>query len=380
MKKIKKTTKALATFAISLVMSVVLHIFFIAGISGVNGLGFFIPITHKVFSAKLVFEKKPPPVFSKKTYAPPPHKPAKQDVMEKPASPDKKLPEPAAESSSAIDSKNDVTAVSGETENSKQKENVEAETEKPEEEILSNIAEKGLSPHDKTASQTETFSAGILRTAHEKLYYDIYWLGIYVGRAVIEAVNKNGVERITSEVHSAAFISAFYRVEDYAESTLVDGMPVNFRIKQREGRYRSDKETVFDIYNKKITFFNYLKGTTDEHNFTGAAHWDVFSGFYFLRTMFFDVGKTVYIDIFDSNKFLKAEVSVLGKEKIKLYDDSEVDTLLVKPSIKSEGMFQNKGDIFIWLTDDESRIPVRIETKIPIGKVVAELKAMETGK
>ena len=102
------------------------------------------------------------------------------------------------------------------------------------------------------------------------------------------------------------------------------------------------------------------------------------SGFYYLRTQNLNVGETVYINIFDSNKFYQAEVQVLRREKIRLSDDTEIDSVVVKPILKSEGLFQNKGDISIWLTDDEIKLPVRVETEVPIGRVVAELKEVKT--
>jgi hypothetical protein len=56
----------------------------------------------------------------------------------------------------------------------------------------------------------------------------------------------------------------------------------------------------------------------------------------------------------------------------------EVGAVVVKPVLKSEGLFQNKGDISIWLSDDGNRIPLRVETSVPIGKVVAELRKVES--
>jgi hypothetical protein len=213
----------------------------------------------------------------------------------------------------------------------------------------------------------------IERIKKENLSYDIYWLGIYVGNAVLEAVNDKGTLHITSRINSTPFISTFYTVEDYAESLIRDGRSIHFRIKQREGRYKSDKETIFDVSNKKVIYFDYLKNKKKEYDIDSVI-WDVISGFYYLRTLPLVIGKVVYIDIFDSNKLLKAEVSVLRKEKIKVSGIGEVATVVVKPDLKSEGLFHRKGDIFIWFTDDEKRIPVKVETKVPIGKVVAELK------
>jgi hypothetical protein len=219
----------------------------------------------------------------------------------------------------------------------------------------------------------------IVRSTKERLFYDIYWLGIYAGKAVLEAINDKGVLRITLRVNSSPFISTFYTVEDYAESLIIKGRVTHFRIKQREGRYRSDKETIFDVNNRKVTYFDYLKSKKKEHIIDGVV-WDVISGFYYLRVQPFTIGKVNYIDVFDSGKLLKAEVSILRKEKIQVSGRGEINTVVVKPDLKSEGLFHKKGDILIWLTDDEKRTPVKVETKVPIGKVVAELKNAEIEK
>jgi hypothetical protein len=220
----------------------------------------------------------------------------------------------------------------------------------------------------------------ILKVSRELLVFDIYWLGIYVGSASLEATNNKGSLTIVSKANSAPVISAIYRVEDYARSDVVNGKPVSFKIKQHEGRYRSNKETIFDSKNNKITFYNHIKGEKTEHNSAYKTSWDVISGFYYLRTFSLEPGRTVYINIFDSNKFYNAEVKVIGKEKISIFNNQEVNTIVIKPVLQSEGLFRKKGDILIWLTDDEYRIPVKLETSISIGKVVAIIKTIKTEK
>jgi Protein of unknown function (DUF3108) len=215
------------------------------------------------------------------------------------------------------------------------------------------------------------------RSAKEKFYFDIYWLGIFVGNATLEGVREGGRATLTSEIHSAPVISVVYKVEDHASSTVVAGMPDNFRIKQWEGRYRSDKETLFDPVKKRITYIDYRKGIRVEHRVKDFPVWDVISGFYHLRTLFLETGKTVFMNVFDSNKMLKTEVHVLRKEKVLFPGRGEVDAFVVKPELRTEGLFKHKGEILIWLTDDGSRIPVRVETRVSIGKVVAELTRVE---
>lgn len=239
------------------------------------------------------------------------------------------------------------------------------------------IEDGGVADAGVARGLTQSLS-GLLRGAKEKLYFDIYWMGIYVGNATLEGVKRGGRVVITSEVHSAPVISVIYKVEDHASSTVVDGKPVDFRIRQREGRYRSNKETLFDGADRKITYIDYRKGIRAEHEMKNEPVWDVISGFYYLRTLLLEAGKTLSLDVFDSNKMLKAEVHVLRKEKIAFPGKGEVEAFVVKPVLRTEGLFKHKGDILIWLTGDESRVPVRVETRVSIGKVVAELKRIET--
>ncbi|MFA4917511.1 MAG: DUF3108 domain-containing protein [Syntrophales bacterium] len=220
----------------------------------------------------------------------------------------------------------------------------------------------------------------LLSVSKESFFYDIYWLGIHVGEAALEAANNNGIVRITSRVNSDPFISAFYKVEDYAESNMINGKPSTFKTKQNEGRKRSDKETFFNIEKQTVLHINHIKETTDEHSINTDVLWDILSGFYYLRTQNLNIGEAVYINIFDSNKLYQAEVQVIRKDTIKLLNEKEIIAMLVKPILKSEGLFQNKGDISIWLTDDEAKTPVRVETEVSIGKITAELKAIKIEK
>ena len=50
---------------------------------------------------------------------------------------------------------------------------------------------------------------------------------------------------------------------------------------------------------------------------------------------------------------------------------------MIQPLMKSEGIFESKGNIYIWLTDDERRIPVMVRSKITIGSITALLTGGE---
>jgi len=354
-----------SAFFISFFLSIIFHFTFVSWLSGYKGLSFPVTMQNQILSVNL--EKE---IYTKAASSPGKGPPLSADSheskdIEEDAYTDniKNVPVTEDRKESEIDS----NAVINTDIVQPLKEAIAIKSSKPEIKPNTNIADDIF--------RRETHQAA--RYTKEKLSFDIYWLGIYAGNAVLESSNENGVMRIITQVHSAPFVSAFYKVEDYIESLVKDGMPSNLRIRQREGRYKSDKETIFDMNDKKIIFYNYLKGNRSEHALNNEVVWDLLSGFYYLRDQRLEVGKTVYIDVFDSNKFFKAEISVLRKEKIDVPNLGEVSTVIVKPELKSEGLFQRTGDILIWLTDDEKKIPVKVETKVPVGNIVANLSNLE---
>lgn len=47
--------------------------------------------------------------------------------------------------------------------------------------------------------------------------------------------------------------------------------------------------------------------------------------------------------------------------------------MVITPLLKPEGIFARTGDMHIWLTDDERRIPVLMKSKVRTGGITATL-------
>lgn len=215
----------------------------------------------------------------------------------------------------------------------------------------------------------------------EKLHYDLTWSGIKTGDAVLETTQNGEYVRLISRANTLPWASLFYIVDDTVTSTIKKGLskaegefigvPQNYRMKIHEGRQRRDKEFIMDHTTKKVTYINYLTKERKEFDIHECTL-DPLSTFYLIRTLPLVVGNSVYIDVFDSEKLYKAEVKVLRKEVVET-PAGKFNTVLVKPVIRSEGIFFRKGDIYIWLTDDSRKIPVMMKTRISVGTVKALL-------
>ncbi len=221
-------------------------------------------------------------------------------------------------------------------------------------------------------------AAAVSFSVPERLNYDLTWTGIKAGEASLEITAEGMGLKITSTARSARWLSLFYTVDDRVESRLLwnqsfqgVGQPANYRLRLREGRHRKNKEIIFDNHDAKVTYIDYLDKERKEFKVPPLT-FDAISSFYYLRTLPLEVGKSVYVTIFDSKKVWNVEVQVLRKERIEV-PAGVFNTIVVKPLMKSEGIFFRKGDIHIWLTDDRKRIPVLLKTKVKVGSIDASL-------
>ncbi|HEY4484984.1 MAG TPA: DUF3108 domain-containing protein, partial [Nitrospiria bacterium] len=91
------------------------------------------------------------------------------------------------------------------------------------------------------------------------------------------------------------------------------------------------------------------------------------------------IGRSVFIDVHESKKNWRLEIQILGREKLKTVL-GKVPTIKVKAVVLFEGVLMDKGDVYIWVTDDERRIPVLMTGRIVIGSVTAALSRFDPVK
>ena len=213
----------------------------------------------------------------------------------------------------------------------------------------------------------------------ERLVYDLTWFGISVGTGKLEVEAREifkdkDTYRIVSTARSNSFISKFFPVEDRVESIIdaTDIFSYYILINQRHGSRRVKKEIVFDQINREATLM--YKGK--ERTFTIPDRvQDSLSSLYFFRSMDdLRVGQSVFIDVHESKKNWRMEVEILKKEKITVPMGS-FDTLKIKAKVRYEGVLMDKGDVYIWVTDDHRKIPVLMKGKVSIGPFTASLSS-----
>jgi hypothetical protein len=219
----------------------------------------------------------------------------------------------------------------------------------------------------------------------EILTYDITWSNIVTAGTATTEIKEgrlpDGKQVLLFIVttHSAGLVDTFYRVNDRLESVfdLAIMQSLKFNLNEKHGKRMRSRELVFDHVNK--TVISTLNQDQPETLSIPDPVQDALSSLYYLRTRDdFMVGKPIIIQVHDSGKNWSVEVQTLGRETVTT-PAGKFATIKVRTFPKYEGVFMNKGEIFIWLTDDSRKIPVLMKSTIAIGSIVSTLTNMEPG-
>ncbi|MDH4101056.1 MAG: DUF3108 domain-containing protein [Nitrospirota bacterium] len=213
----------------------------------------------------------------------------------------------------------------------------------------------------------------------EELEFELSWFGVKAGTAVMKVerrflMNDRSVYKIVSTARSADYFAMLYRVDTSAESFMdAEGLfSWRFRIRQKEGSYSRDKELIFDYDRKWAVYSREERVTT--YDIPGRVQ-DALSCFYYVRTQPLEVGKSLTVPTFENKKYWEVEVRVLRKEKITT-PAGTFNTILIQPLLKFKGLFQHKGTVYLWVTDDQRRMPVMMQSEIKIGSIKALLTSV----
>ena len=217
-----------------------------------------------------------------------------------------------------------------------------------------------------------------LTTKTENLSYLISILGMPVGSAELGARNVKGEVCITLGVRSNAALASIYPVNDVIETRHIAGNFVITNIRQQEGDFKSDIGFTIFMRDKSVFWFDRLRKRYSRETVPTSEVLDTLSAFYLLRNRVLQVGRTETLNIYDGDNYSPVLVEVLRQETIRLPNLRKIDTLVVHPIRKNGGTFRKAGDMLIWLTNDENKVPVKMETSLPLGKVTAELISAES--
>jgi hypothetical protein len=214
----------------------------------------------------------------------------------------------------------------------------------------------------------------------ERLSYEISYGFLTAAEAFMNIspapvmINGRDTYEINFDVNSRSSFDLVYKVRDNYK-TYIDAkglFPWKFEQHIRESSYKRDFEAMFLQDSLKV------RTKTDNTNIrefqVPEYVQDILSSLYYTRTIDFrnyKEGDVISIQYFYNDKYVPLQVRFEGREEVDVAS-GKYRTFILKPEL-TEGFTSKTSDIYIWLTDDDRKIPVQVKMKIIIGALVAEL-------
>ncbi|MEM6525980.1 MAG: DUF3108 domain-containing protein [Bacteroidota bacterium] len=170
----------------------------------------------------------------------------------------------------------------------------------------------------------------------------------------------------------------------YVDSTAL--VPhISYR-KIREGKYKKDEVVRFDhrvnlieakVKNKKTGEFKEPKVYVAPKGVR-----DMLAGYLYLRTIDFNSLKKNEVFTmtgFFEDEFYELDIRYKGKEKIKT-KAGKFMSIKLEPLMPKNDLFDGEDSILAWISDDENKIPLKVQAKMFIGNTGVELKKYQNIK
>jgi hypothetical protein len=213
----------------------------------------------------------------------------------------------------------------------------------------------------------------------ERLTYSVEWRLIRAGTVTIE----KRPQQTSVKLESVGIVSTLFRIQDSYNVNFEDAWcATSSLMDSTEGkRHREDKVT-FDR-NQNHAFFvekDLVQNKILKQGETSIPHCvsDPMGAFAKLRTMSVPVGQSVQLPVSDGRKSAAVKVTALNKEQIKT-PLGTFDAIRYEADLMNGVVYQRKGDVYLWLSEDSRRLPlqIRVKTKFPVGAVTLQLEKEE---
>jgi len=199
---------------------------------------------------------------------------------------------------------------------------------------------------------------------------------VLAGDAVIEihpelqTINGRSAMRVIGQMRTRGVFSLFFRVNNRFESYIDKWaiVPLHFTGNVQEGNYRKTQDVRFE----------HLEGvahTNDEVVPIPAYVQDILSAFYFARTLPLEnplPGQEFAIDFFHGDSVYVTRILFDGYESIRTRLGT-FNTIRFKPMMLTGKVFSQPFPMTLWVSADQNRVPIRIETELKVGNLRLEL-------
>jgi hypothetical protein len=214
----------------------------------------------------------------------------------------------------------------------------------------------------------------------QTLSYDVDWRVFPAGTAVLHFEAQGDRERLTANADTIGAINMLFHVGDRFQSTFDrdKGCTYEFDKQTVEGRRQINSTLRLDYAAGKsiLDEKNMVTGQTKhlESPIPGCIT-DLLTGVYYASSQPMALGQTFVIPVVDALHTVPVTMKVEGREEVKT-PLGTFKTLRVQPTADA-GVVKNRGNIWIWYTDDDRHLPVQMRARLFWGTITFRLISNE---
>jgi hypothetical protein len=220
-----------------------------------------------------------------------------------------------------------------------------------------------------------TFKPG--ETLQYKLKYGIFTAAEATIKVLDTDVKFDGkpTYHLSVDGSTSGSFDIFYKVRNRYDSYIDEKnfTPYLYTENIREEKYRRNDKARFYQEEQKVV--------SNKGNFKSPVEqtFDLVSAYYFARNLDLSgikQGEKLTLNYFLDDEIAPLTIEYIGKETIET-DLGEIRCLKFSPSIKPGRIFRKDSKLYLWITDDGNRIPVKAEVEVLLGSVTMEIKSVE---
>ncbi len=229
-------------------------------------------------------------------------------------------------------------------------------------------------PHKLKRTEHKAFQTG------EKLVFTLGYGFISAGEAIMSVedtvLEGKQVLHLVTEGKTVGLADLIYKVRDVYESFIdpETDMPVKAIRNIKEGGYRYYNEVIYNRDSSTVTSSRSGVKPVPEDIL------DIISAFYYARNHYFNenmkVGDVISFDTYFSDKLFALDIQYVGDEEVRTRF-GKVKCYKFIPVTEVGRAFKSKEGMFMWITRDENRIPVKVKFELVAGSFVCNLESFQ---
>lgn len=219
--------------------------------------------------------------------------------------------------------------------------------------------------------------------------YHLSFLWVDAAEVNFEVIDSNYLKKPAIFFLSTGYTKANYdwifKVRNrFSSFTNYRILPLKYHRNTLEGSEKNNNLYYFDLYKKKIYSRIENKNTLKLDTLTyNKRIYDILSATYYLRTIPFQnyqKNDTIPVNTVMDNEIIKINVIYLGKEVITHRNEKSYPCYKFKTKGVAGSIFDDKSEVLVWVSQDENKIPLKIESEILVGSVIAYIQTIRNPK